>query len=118
MEEKKVDQLLKVVALQDPQILLDNISERINALQEINNSYPRYTGTIYSASKEVEDDIEKLLDELDDAINVVEDPEVWALFDSESQAAMNEWIQMTRVGIQANRVEVKKARAFLATYGQ
>ena len=99
-----VDSSFKVVVLQNPQILLDAISERINALAAINQNYPRYMGTLYSASKEVEDDIGKLLDELDEGIDMLQDPD--------------EWIKVTKVGLQANRTEVNKARAFLAQYGQ
>ena len=113
-----VDSSFKIVLLQNPQILLDAISERINALAAINQNYPRYMGTLYSASKEVEDDIGKLLDELDEGIDMLQDPDVWSCFDEESQQVLDEWIKVTKVGLQANRTEVNKARAFLAQYGQ
>lgn len=113
-----VDSNLKLIVLENPQILLDALSERINALQHINDNYPRYMGTLYSASKEVEDDIEKLLDELDGGIAMLKDPDVWAKFDDDAQAALDEWVDMTKDALQANRDEVKKAREFLARYGQ
>lgn len=109
---------LKLIVLHDPQILLDALSERINALQAINDSYPRYMGSLYSASKEVEDDIEKLLDELDAGIAMLQDPDVWSKFDDDAQEALDGWVKMTNDALQANREEVKKAREFLAKYGQ
>ena len=43
---------------------------------------------------------------------------MWAKFDDDAQAALDEWVDMTKDGLQANRDEVKKAREFLARYGQ
>jgi len=116
--KKKVDLTQKHIVLNNPDVLLNAISERINALAEINEKYPRYTGSLYSACKEVEDDIERLVNEIDGGINMMQDPDVWALFDDESQHALEGWIETTREALDANREEVEKARKFLAQYGQ
>ncbi|MCM1221813.1 MAG: hypothetical protein NC548_45815, partial [Lachnospiraceae bacterium] len=67
---------------------------------------------------DTEHQIENLINELEHTINLMEDPDIWALFDDETQNSLKPWIEKTRNTIAHERDEIAHAREFLAKYGQ
>ena len=95
------------------------LDENVRSLNSINSSYNRYCGTLYMASKEMEDRIEALLKNIRDdmvALNEATDSDIAEFTDDVTY--YREFLEQLEDVIAANEEAVKKAREFLGRYGQ
>ena len=96
-----------------------SLDENVRSLNSINSSYNRYCGTLYMASKEMEDRIENLLKKIREdmtALNEAADGDIAEFTDDVPY--YREFLGQLKDTITANEEAVKKAREFLARYGQ
>lgn len=92
-------------------------AERLN---QFNNRYKRQCGTLFMASKEMEDELNRLLDQMDDLIHVIKeasDVQIDRFTDGDS-AGYRKWVSEVEDAIAINREDSKEARKFLKQYGQ
>lgn len=92
----------------------------VEDLNEINENYQRSCGSLFMASKAVEDQIESLLDQIDKHIEVIKQgsDEDISKITMDDPTEYRSWIEAIVDHVAKNRKAVAEARKFLAQYGQ
>lgn len=93
--------------------VLSGLIDKFNSLRV---GYHRYNGTLYSASPQVEDELEKLCDQILDEVEFLQSGKNMEYM-SETYPDQMEMMKEIPTLINKEKAEIKKAKEFLAQYG-